>query len=569
MAIDPSGVASAEAFGTATLDTGTPRVGIHGLTAQTYGSANPPVRVSLSGCTPGSLMVLGRGGMTSDQTTAPTDSVAQTWSQIGPTTDYTDFPGYGRSAWLCRNLASGNLDVDCTVTLFDEHTVSIVEVLGELPYVQDWSHKNTANADGGPTITSNPVTTTRSALLLAHWWGAGYVGYGDHVVTAAGWTVLELYGEDNPNGYVQHYLLYRQVFSAGVYDITVNQTPTQGAQLEVFAIQSGSITPPGIPSAETVGNPSILATAQIHATGMASVEGFGSAALATTLTSTGIPSGESHGTTTLTRNEYVSPSGVSSAEAAGTSQVARIIAGSGTASVEIFGTATLARDAQASAIPSTEEFGSASFTVGQYIEATGTPSAEAIGLALVEHGIFGLGIITSELLGASNLSIAIAANGLLSASQVAGGVVLTALNAAGIDPTGIVPTPVFSVHVDPIGIDDSGTPPSPALLLFMDLTGTASGEAFGTSIVLATIRPTSVASGEALGDVIVDGVGTIISPLGISNGVTGFPTMEGSAPPPPPPPEGPVRRAVAHPEILGFPSLRIPSVIRGSVRRRQ
>lgn len=233
-----------------------------GIIVQLYGSGSDPARITKN-TTDGTSLMLFRGGKTGDMGGGSVDdSLGNAWTRVGNVEEMSDWSGYGTSAWISIGIDGGaSHNLDCFVTDFDEHTVTMVEVQG-VDRVEDQSFTQYSNAQGGPTNAASPVTVSGPALIVATWNGTGPVGNGNHVATPDnGFANQEGFGTDDPNGYVQQFMATRLVLEAGTYGVTWTNSPTQGTQLRMIALAGD----PGstLTSAGTVADATIAGTLDI------------------------------------------------------------------------------------------------------------------------------------------------------------------------------------------------------------------------------------------------------------------------------------------------------------------
>jgi hypothetical protein len=215
-------------------------VGAHGIVVQRYGSGFSPAQITLDTAASGSTFLIAIGGRSSDIDNGPTDNKGNPYTLVGRVEDYADWPGYGTAVWIATNARGGAGHVwSQYVTSWDEVTMFAVELpgAGASPTVASVFSQR-ANAGATQTQTSGSVTTVRPAHEIALWFGAGPPNQGDHVATPNnGFTNLRGYGQDDPNGYVQAWMAYRAAMTAGTHNVTWTQSPIQGAQLRLVAIQ--------------------------------------------------------------------------------------------------------------------------------------------------------------------------------------------------------------------------------------------------------------------------------------------------------------------------------------------
>jgi hypothetical protein len=178
------------------------------------------------------LACVGRGVVSTHS--APTDNKGNAFVQIGATHTYSLWQSSGTALYGCVQAAGG---VGHVVTAAkpapaDETTFSVVEIING-GVLQDFKWKEVLR---GNPITSDSVTTTGPALLVAWWWGDADVVNDKTAVPDSGFTVIDsilLQG-----ALVQCAVAVRQVSSAGTYQVTWSATPLQGAQLWIAAVQS-------------------------------------------------------------------------------------------------------------------------------------------------------------------------------------------------------------------------------------------------------------------------------------------------------------------------------------------
>lgn len=346
----------------------------HGIKMQLFGQggrdSTPEGYAQLTmDTTNGATWIIGRGGKTGDQATAPTDSRGNTFTLIDSVHEYDDWAGYGSSAWICSGGTGGpGHQFQCNVTLDDEHTFTVVEVVGDNLVVEDAAFKQIPNASAGGTHQSDPVTTAGPATLIAHWWGANPVGGGNHIVTANnGFVLIDSWGIDNANGYVQHYVFAKTVGVGGTYDITFTQSPAQGAQSLLIAVAEQS----AVSSADGTADGAATASGSGSAIGGAVGTPAGMGSAAGEASATAAAGGASGGSASVTGDE------VSLGTATGT--VAGIAAASGSASAVAEAAGTTAGIANSSGASSARAGGTGDAAGGADTSGAGTASALANG----------------------------------------------------------------------------------------------------------------------------------------------------------------------------------------------
>lgn len=218
----------------------------HGIVSQTYGSGHNPELLTRDTSAGGSTILIMMGGKTSDIVQGPSDNKGNTYALVGAEHDYANWPGYGTTIWEAASATGGTGHTwSQFVTAFDENTMFEVEIpgAGASPTITTAfsQHDNSGTytpSHSTVSMTSGPVTTTGPATIIALWWGAGPTSYGDHIATPNnGFTTLDAWTHDDPNGYVQGYMAYKIVPGAGTYDVTWTYHPAQGAELWLIAVQ--------------------------------------------------------------------------------------------------------------------------------------------------------------------------------------------------------------------------------------------------------------------------------------------------------------------------------------------
>lgn len=213
---------------------GEPGVGAHGLAFYRF-SQNSPTTISLptmSTQTTGSTMIVSEGRGNRFVFAPPTDNKGNApYQQLDESRSYTRYPDSGTALYAVPSMAGGDGHVITTTTLpQDEITLAAVEVLdGSRVQQFVWSEQLAA------PLTSQSVTTTGPATLVAFWWGDGGITPDKTATPNNGFFVIDsilLAGE-----LVQCAVAVKNVSEAGTYDVTWTATPAQGAQLWLVAVQ--------------------------------------------------------------------------------------------------------------------------------------------------------------------------------------------------------------------------------------------------------------------------------------------------------------------------------------------
>jgi hypothetical protein len=155
------------------------------------------------------------------------------WTQLGTIHEYTKWPGEGTAVYAFNNIVGGAnhiVSVD-DANVWDEVTFALVEVKNG-GVIQD--HKWNEVLKPG-VLTSQSVTTTGPATLIAVWFGDDASSTPSNPVPNNGFTVIQ--GNGNATESVQMFVATKDVPGAGTYNVTWNTTPVQGAQLYLIAVQ--------------------------------------------------------------------------------------------------------------------------------------------------------------------------------------------------------------------------------------------------------------------------------------------------------------------------------------------
>lgn len=180
------------------------------------------------------LVCVGRGDYNAFSA-IPSDSKGNgAYDLLGSAHRYTNWNNSGTALYTCPSATGGSAHVVSVGTpAWDEITMAAVEVTagGE---IQDYKWNEVLE---GSSITSQSVTTTGPATLVAFWWGDASAGP---------------YTATPNNGFVvkdavllAHWIVQcavatKSVPGAGTYNVTWTATPAQGAQLYLVAIQTAA-----------------------------------------------------------------------------------------------------------------------------------------------------------------------------------------------------------------------------------------------------------------------------------------------------------------------------------------
>jgi hypothetical protein len=218
-----------------------PTLGAHNSRADNdQGVGNPdPATVALTGKTAGSAIVVFSMGDLARMST-PTDTSGTSFTQRGTDQAYTlsQWPGFGPRVHANLNVSGTtgytvSVDKDNAFPL-EEITVAVFEVIGGSSIVQ--SQGNAVPPGAGVGYPSPSITVSAPALILAAWTGDGDTPINPKDVAAsAGWTIIESAFRSDTS-YVQFAVAYRQVSSAGTYNLTWTPTANQGAAMQMLAV---------------------------------------------------------------------------------------------------------------------------------------------------------------------------------------------------------------------------------------------------------------------------------------------------------------------------------------------
>lgn len=212
-----------------------PLLGAHTLAydALTTGSS-PKTTGSITTQASGSTILVGVAwGELATNINTPTDSKGNTYTQVGTSHTYTNWLTSGTTLYRCFNATGGaghTVSVTKTGYATDEVTLTVVEVKnGGVIQDAQWSEVLEPS-----TLTSPNVTTTGPAVLVAWWYGDD--GTGPHTASANnGFTVID--SLLSVGSVIQCAVAVREVSAAGTYNVTWTETPDQGAQMWIVAIQ--------------------------------------------------------------------------------------------------------------------------------------------------------------------------------------------------------------------------------------------------------------------------------------------------------------------------------------------
>lgn len=229
---------------------GMPGAGAHGLAY--YKLADPkypsnPTSIStpkITTAASGSTIVVsvGRGELTKFNAASVTDTMGNApYLKQGVHPYEPAFPDSGTALYTFTS-AHGGPGFQVTTSAgqnmkgqLDEITIAAVEVVeGTRIQAQAW---NEVVQDRDPVpVTSNSVTTTGPATLVAFWWGDGFPGTPQSATPSDGFIRIDSNAFET-DSFVQCAVAVKNVSVAGTYNVTWTSTPIQGAQLWLVAVQ--------------------------------------------------------------------------------------------------------------------------------------------------------------------------------------------------------------------------------------------------------------------------------------------------------------------------------------------
>jgi hypothetical protein len=283
-------------------------------------------------------------------------------------------------------------------------------------------------------------------------------------------------------------------FGTPVLDLTIYPDGIVSAETFGTAQFDLNVAPSGVAGAETFGTPTVqVGAVTIYPDGITTVEAFGTAQLNLSVVGAGgIATFEAFGTAQLNLN--VTANGIATAEAFGTLTLDLTIYINGIASGEAFGTATVTGGAVTlypDGITSQEGFGAAQLDLN-IAGAGDIITAEVFGAPQLSLNVSPSGITSLEVFGTPALDLKIHIDGI--ASVEAFGTLQLNLN---ISPSGIVSVEAFgtsvfdlTIYIDGIASAEGfGTPAITTGAVTLYPTGITSTEAFGTPLVTAPYPP--------------------------------------------------------------------------------
>jgi hypothetical protein len=216
---------------------GGPVLGAHTLFSQeNQEGTNPAVTNSIATQSSGSMFLAFSAGYASNSA-GPIDNKGNVWQRFGQPVfyDHNEAGVFDVTPYLVtagKGGAGHTLSIAKDGYAEAEITIPFLEIIGA-NHVQDVAQ----NYPSGDELRSGTVTTTGPAVLLAFWWGDGD-GLTHSAVPNNGFTVIDSFLDLPPLSAVQCAVAYKQVDTAGSYDVTWTQSPDPGAILWLFAFES-------------------------------------------------------------------------------------------------------------------------------------------------------------------------------------------------------------------------------------------------------------------------------------------------------------------------------------------
>jgi len=215
-----------------------PRLGAHNLVYNALGTPRDPISTlqmttQASGST--ILACVGRGDKT-QLSNLPIDNKSNTYGEqdsVHSPHIYTLWTSSGTALYACASAMGGAGHIVFAAnspTTTDEITLAVVEVING-GVIQDVKWNEVL---APAPLTSQTVTTTGPATLVAFWWGDDGVG----PVTAvpdSGFTTID--SQLVSQNAVECVVATKDVSAAGSYNVTWTATPAQGAQMWLVAVQ--------------------------------------------------------------------------------------------------------------------------------------------------------------------------------------------------------------------------------------------------------------------------------------------------------------------------------------------
>lgn len=212
-----------------------PSLGAHVFLGQGEGlGVDPAVTPPMDTAPKGSVLVAFNAGYAANDGT-PRDTYENRWKALGHAQTYTGYERFSVRGYVAVEAKGGS-----------GHRVSIAkpaEPKGELslPFVEVRNATRVQAfaqnyADAALVVASKQITVDGPATLLAFWWGDGGVKQMT-AVPGDGFTLIDSFVQLPDESGVQGAVAWRQVDTAGTYQVHWTAAPVQGAALWIIAIR--------------------------------------------------------------------------------------------------------------------------------------------------------------------------------------------------------------------------------------------------------------------------------------------------------------------------------------------
>lgn len=227
-----------------------PILGSHAILAEEQGFGHSPASTpAIDTLRHGSWFLLFRGGHAANAA-MPTDNYGNVWTALGVPVVYQGYQGaYDVQGWLARDGRGGPGHV-ASLAKGSAPEGELTMALVELRHASRLVDMVQTYAPAGTTVQSGEVTTAGPALLVAFWWGDGFV-FDNHAEPDEGFEVFEQVLALPPASAVQCAVAFRQVDRGGRWRVSWRQSPRQGAVLWLLAFardaQGAAVVSPQVP----------------------------------------------------------------------------------------------------------------------------------------------------------------------------------------------------------------------------------------------------------------------------------------------------------------------------------
>ncbi|WP_157130534.1 hypothetical protein [Luteibacter yeojuensis] len=212
-----------------------PTLGAHVFLGQGEGlGSDPAVTPAMDTAPTGSVLVAFNAGYAANDGW-PRDTYDNHWKALGHAQTYTGYERFSVRAFVATAARGGSghrISIAKPAEPKGELSLPFVEVRGATR-VQAFAQNY---ADGAPVVASKAISVDGPATLLAFWWGDGGVKRMT-AVPGDGFTLIDSFVELPDESGVQGAVAWRQVDSAGTYQVHWTAAPVQGAALWIIAIR--------------------------------------------------------------------------------------------------------------------------------------------------------------------------------------------------------------------------------------------------------------------------------------------------------------------------------------------